>query len=158
MEAFKHGEVVQFNNGNARYKVCDRRDRLELLDQVLQEIGTGVLYPMPNNPLSRLRRIGHLHEATVDEIFGEEIGTIHADSSITFKQKRGEDTMNKTIEKIFAKKPSEDEKLMQKYFGKEIPDNFTGELILEERKLEYLQEAKRLEAAEKKSEEEGGQE
>lgn len=44
---------------------------------------------------------------------------------------------------------TKDAALVQKYFGYEIPDTFTGALLLKAHKEEYLTEAKRLEALSK---------
>lgn len=58
------------------------------------------------------------------------------------KPKSKENKMNTSIEKVFADDKVREGNLVQKYFGAEIAEDFTGELILEQHKQAYLAEAK----------------
>lgn len=62
-----------------------------------------------------------------------------------------EEVMNTIIEEVFKDDTSTDEKLMQKHFGAEIADNFTGKLLLKANKEAYLSEAGKREDAEKEA-------
>jgi hypothetical protein len=91
-----------------------------------------------------------------DRIFGE-FKSLFVDSAIPISTNittnfKGEKIMNnKTIEELFAENQSKDEKLMQKHFGREIQESFTGKLLLEQNKAAYLEEARSRENAEKEA-------
>lgn len=53
--------------------------------------------------------------------------------------------MNKSISKVLKKNTMEEGELVNKWFGDEIAENFTGQLILEDYKELYLAEANRRE-------------
>ena len=49
--------------------------------------------------------------------------------------------VNDTIMTVLKSKPNETVMLVNKWFGAEIPNNFTGKLLLEEKQDKYIAEA-----------------
>lgn len=66
---------------------------------------------------------------------------------------KGEDTMNSSIRKIFARSDLETAEKIQAHFGAEIDETFTGEINLKVNKQKYLDEIKRREDEAAKDEE-----
>jgi hypothetical protein len=96
---------------------------------------------------------------TIKEIIGvflelNELGDTATPRKERFKlanktQTTKENKMNKSIESVFAEDKVKDGNLVQRYFGTEIAENFTGEFTLAAHKEAYLKEAKKREKADK---------
>lgn len=72
-------------------------------------------------------------------------------NSATKPKATKENNMNTSIESVFEKDTVKDGNLVQKHFGSEIAEDFTGALNLQLHKENYLTEAKRREKAEKEA-------
>jgi hypothetical protein len=96
---------------------------------------------------------------TIKEIIGvflelNELGDTATPRKERFKlanktQTTKENKMNKSIESVFAEDKVKDGNLVQRYFGTEIAENFTGEFTLAAHKEAYLKEARKREKADK---------
>ena len=67
------------------------------------------------------------------------------------KTLKEENVMNAAISKIFKKDPLELAELVEKHFGGEVTQDFTGELVLEANKPKYIAEAEKREKEEKEA-------